>query len=143
MKKRSLLSLWFAAAATLAGMSAPVSPGQAVGIASDFLNSSTRNDLRRASGGKLSVCYTHADRLTGTNTLYAVSLGRQGGYVLVSADDAAPAVIGYSERGAFDSAAKSRTFNGAEEVSFKTQSTSSAVSASGIRTSWLTMNVLP
>ena len=104
MKKRSLLSLWFAAAATLAGMSAPVSPGQAVGIASDFLNSSTRNDLRRASGGKLSVCYTHADRLTGTNTLYAVSLGRQGGYVLVSADDAAPAVIGYSERGAFDSA---------------------------------------
>ncbi len=105
MNKRSLLSLCMATAATLGGMAAPVSPEKAVGIASDFLKSAPQPGMRKASGGKLRVSYTHVDKATGANTLYAVSRSNEGGYVLVSADDRAPAVIGYAGRGSFNAAA--------------------------------------
>ncbi len=55
--------------------------------------------VRTMSGPTASETYTVAER--GINTVYVLP-GATGGYVVLAADDLAPAVLGYSDNGVFD-----------------------------------------
>ncbi len=66
------------------------------GIASKFITGDSRMRKARAEGTKLSLA-------AATKGYYAYNIGKDGGFVLVAADDnVASAVLGYSDCGAFD-----------------------------------------
>ena len=54
----------------------------------------------RATG--TSHVYTDTDSATGLNGVYVFNRGFDNGYIVVSADDNAPALLGYSDTGTFD-----------------------------------------
>ena len=59
--------------------------------------------MRAPSGqSPLLQTHTHTDRTSGQTTVYVFTRGNADGYVLVSGDDRAPAVLGYSDRGGFN-----------------------------------------
>ena len=106
MKKKFYLSL-LAGALTAAGMSAaPVSPDQALAIADRFSASAVRGKRMSAPPAKARMKLAHTQRAQKSQDalFYAFNRGENAGYVLVSADDRLPEVIGYSSTGNFDAA---------------------------------------
>ena len=77
----------------------PVNENQARNIAASFMaNHSMRSTSLRMAHKAPMVKTAGAD-----NAAYYVFTGNQGGYVIVAGDDRAPAVLGYSDNGTFDS----------------------------------------
>lgn len=77
----------------------PVNENQARNIAASFMaNHSMRSTSLRMAHKAPMVKTAGAD-----NAAYYVFTGNQGGYVIVAGDDRAPAVLGYSDKGTFDS----------------------------------------
>ena len=77
----------------------PVNENQARNIAASFMaNHSMRSTSLRMAHKAPMVKTARAD-----NAAYYVFTGNQGGYVIVAGDDRAPAVLGYSDNGTFDS----------------------------------------
>ena len=78
---------------------APVNENQARSIAVNFMaNHSMRSTSLRMAHKAPMVKTAGAD-----NAAYYVFTGNRGGYVIVAGDDRVPAVLGYSDKGTFDS----------------------------------------
>lgn len=87
---------------TMEAIGAPVSPEAALGEAAEFL-SANPSGIRRAPGAgqaQLSLAYTSGN--SAGNHYYVFN--NDSGFVIVSADDRLPAVLGYSDSGQFDEA---------------------------------------
>lgn len=78
-----------------------ISPGEALTFASDFMNSA---QLQSASGSKsMKPMKTPGINVEGQITPYYVfNRGESDGFVIISGDDRAPKILGYSDRGCFD-----------------------------------------
>ena len=97
-KVKNLLVVMCLLAITTA-WAAPINENQARGIAASFMASHSMHSpsLRMAHKAPMA-------KSAGTdNAAYYVFTGNQGGYVIVAGDDRAPAVLGYSDNGTFDS----------------------------------------
>ncbi len=108
MNNRFLLILvWAMLLCGISASAAPVDPATAQGIARDFaVNATARQLMRKASSAapQMKLAYTYADQASGQNAFYVFNRGASDGYVLVSADDCAPAILGYADCGTFDPA---------------------------------------
>ncbi len=103
MNRKHYLSLLAALLATGGMSAAPVSPEEAMAKAREFVGASVRsNKMRKAPKANLKLAHTFKSEQTSTPLLYAFNRGDQDGYVLVSADNRLPDVIGYSSTGHFD-----------------------------------------
>ena len=74
----------------------PIQPGQAKKVAARWLA-----DAVKVSDDEVQIVYTHTDTQTGIVAFYAVNVGSHA-FVLVSADDVAKPVLGYSTEGKFN-----------------------------------------
>lgn len=94
-----LLCLFTASMALLAG---PVDEESAKNIAANFTNSSLR--LRSPANPESAVLTTAyiSSRTDGLNRFYVFNRGKSNGFVIVSGDDRAEAVLGYTDNGSFD-----------------------------------------
>ncbi len=79
---------------------APLTPQKAIATASDFIISRTPG-LKKAPGKtNLQIAYTST--VKEGNCFYIVESDSDKGYVVVSADDRLPSVLGYADTGTFD-----------------------------------------
>ena len=94
-----LLCLFTVSMALLAG---PVDEESAKNIAANFTNSSLR--LRSPANPESAVLTTAyiSSRTDGLNRFYVFNRGKSNGFVIVSGDDRAEAVLGYTDNGSFD-----------------------------------------
>lgn len=76
---------------------------QALKIAQSFLRDNVTSMKSQQKGGSdaLKLVYT-ADDTKGRSCVYVFNAGQDGGFVLVSAEDRATQVLGYSDTGSFD-----------------------------------------
>ncbi|MDE6289127.1 MAG: Spi family protease inhibitor, partial [Muribaculaceae bacterium] len=94
---RKLLSLIFAVTAIVAG-ARQVSPDEAAAIASEFLNSQS---IQRAPG-RVTVQRAKPANHQADAPFYVFNADDNHGFVIISGDDRARKVLGYSDTGAFD-----------------------------------------
>ena len=100
MKKvRNLLFLMSLLAITTA-WAGPINENQARSIAANFMANRSMPSATLKMAHKVPLTKTVVGN---TNAAYYVFTANQGGYVIVAGDDRAPAVLGYSENGTFDS----------------------------------------
>ena len=106
MKQKLTVGLFAALLAAASAYGSPVTPEQALDIASEFGRSATSRNMMRVptSSSAMTQVYKHVDVTTGLNAIYVFNRGKEDGYVLVSGDDRAPLILGFSDRGHFDSA---------------------------------------
>ncbi len=99
--RRNLSLLGIMAVTAASTWAAPVDESQAADMAAEFLNTNPTS-IRRApsSGASLSLAYKATD---GKTPLFYI-FNDADGFVIVSADDKFPAVLGYSDSGIFDEA---------------------------------------
>lgn len=98
-----MLTLLLAAGSAYA---APISPQQALDIAREFDGKAVKSRMMRApSASTFTQAYRHTNATSGTDAVYVINRGKADGYILVSGDDKAPLILGYSDRGHFDSTA--------------------------------------
>lgn len=92
----SLLSLMV----TSAAIGAPINKRQAQQTARLFL----KNRLANAqwTHTRTSVVHLPLSEATATDAYYIFNVGRQDGFVITSADDRMPDILGYADRGSFD-----------------------------------------
>ena len=83
--------------------SAPVTPNRAKAIAAQYLIRVTEGHKVAPAAKTLSLAYTGKDA-KGQNTLYAFNYGRNEGFVIIAGDDRAPEILGYTDRGTYDTA---------------------------------------
>lgn len=79
-----------------------ISPDEAMSAASDFLSSS---ELRTAVSANSTLSLMKApgvDKNTAVNPYYIFNRGDNDGFVIISSDDRAPKILGYSDKGKFD-----------------------------------------
>lgn len=100
MPRRYLLFL-FQLAICIGVSAASLSPQNAVEIGRKFILSGSSVRKAREYTGNLTVKYT-AVSSTGKNCFYVIGGDSGNGYVMVSADDRLPEIIGYSDSGTFD-----------------------------------------
>lgn len=90
----------------LAAQAAPVSPEAAMAEAGNFLNSGSPSRARSVDPTlRLSLAYTSSSEKDAQNYFYIFNTAsgqEEGGFVIISADDRLPAVLGYSDNGTFD-----------------------------------------
>ncbi|MBQ1583603.1 MAG: Spi family protease inhibitor, partial [Muribaculaceae bacterium] len=99
MRNRRTIFVMMCLLAIATAWAAPVNENQARNIAASFMaNHSMRSTSLRMAHKAPMVKTAGAD-----NAAYYVFTGNQGGYVIVAGDDRAPAVLGYSDNGTFDS----------------------------------------
>ncbi len=105
MKRKPLLLL-LAATAALLSPAAPVTVEQARDIAGQFMLDAARKNpkFKGAAGARpeFRVVYTAKNKTNGDNQFYVFNRGEGDGFILVSADDRVPQIIGYSDSGSFD-----------------------------------------
>ena len=84
--------------AIIAVWASPINENQARSIAADFMSrhAMTSTNLKMAHKAPLKSA------VGSDNAAYYVFNGSNGGFVIVSGDDSAPAVLGYSDKGTFD-----------------------------------------
>lgn len=85
---------------------APVDPDRALGIAREFEGNATMRRIMRkskAASPRMSLAYVHKGGASNLNALYVFNRGMSDGYIMVSGDDRAPLILGYSDKGSFDS----------------------------------------
>lgn len=83
------------------------SSSEAQTIANSFCQKSQTSTKRMSSGTTLTLAYTCSDgiatRSSGVNTYYYVfNIGDNNGFIIVSGDDRAKEILGYSDNGSFD-----------------------------------------
>lgn len=101
--RKTQLSLLAATMACLTAWGAPVSPESALATAERFAAaSSTQGKWNAASNGRMRLSHTQKSATDATPLYYVFNRGSDQGYVLVSADDRLPEIIGYSQTGSFD-----------------------------------------
>lgn len=83
--------------------SAPVTPNRAKAIAAQYLIRAAEGHKVAPAAKTLSLAYTGKDA-KGQNTLYAFNNGRNEGFVIIAGDDRAPEILGYTDRGTYDTA---------------------------------------
>jgi hypothetical protein len=96
--KRNVITLMCLLAITTA-WAAPINENQARGIAANFMASHSMHSPSLRMAHKAPMAKTAG----ADNAAYYVFTGNQGGYVIVAGDDRAPAVLGYSDEGTFNS----------------------------------------
>ena len=76
---------------------------QALKIAQSFLRSNVTamKSQQKSGSDALKLVYT-ADDTKGRSCVYVFNAGQNGGFILVSAEDRAAEVLGYSDTGTFD-----------------------------------------
>ncbi len=80
-----------------------ITPDEAISVASDFMSSS---DLQTATSAKSALRPMKApgvDANSGSSPYYVFNRGENDGFVIISGDDRAPKILGYSDKGSFDS----------------------------------------
>ena len=95
MKKQ--LYLLFALLLPMMAMAGPITPEQAQQAAAKFLN--LKGNARRAAAATLQQPVALVKNTAGQAMFYAVNVGQDGGFVLVSGSDLTDAVIGYADHG--------------------------------------------
>lgn len=95
---RKLYSLFGIMLLSLAAFAGTVSEEQALGEARAFL---LRN-VQGKSGLKLAPARFSLSTSASNESCYIFNVGEQDGFVVVSADDRTPAILGYAEQGSFD-----------------------------------------
>lgn len=84
---------------------APVDPARALAIAREFAdNAGSRHVMRKAKAGNpgMTLAYVYKDPASNLDAFYVFNRGTSDGYVMVSGDDRAPLILGYSDKGSFD-----------------------------------------
>ena len=102
MIKKSLLLLLTVVMSLMTASAATINEGQAKSIASKFLASrhgQATTPKIAARGPQLQA------PMAGNDAAYYVFNATSGGYVIIAGDDRAPAVLGYSDKGSFDTQA--------------------------------------
>ena len=94
MRKSLLFTLLLTTAASV--YAREISPQQALAAAGDFLNSGSR--------AKVAPSLQKPDDSSGHNPYYVFNTDGRHGFVIISGDDRAPKVLGYSETGSIDPA---------------------------------------
>lgn len=102
--------LFFLAALLFAGISSnlfarPIDAKKALDLASTFFTSKTGDPAALRDAPQLTIVYTATpeDALrSGQNLYYVVNRGSGQGFVIISADDRTPQVLGYSEHGSLN-----------------------------------------
>ena len=105
MRKDLFLSIMTIALVGSAIHAAPVDPDRALDIARDFAGNATSRQIMRkskAASPRMTLAYTHKDSATDIDAFYVYNRGTSDGYVMVSGDDRAPLILGYSDKGTFD-----------------------------------------
>ena len=106
MKIKTLLMLWALFIAAYGALAQTRSVTEAMSIAESFLSNTAGTNLRSAVGDKtLTVAYTSKSRIQSmpeTNNYYVFNRGDNNGFIIVSADERAIAILGYSNKGNFD-----------------------------------------
>lgn len=104
MKRLFTTGLLTALIAVATSYGAPRTPRQALDIARDFESGVTVGSMKRVASDRASLrqAYLHSDQVSGLQTVYVFNRGDADGYVLVSGDDRAPAILGYADNGSFD-----------------------------------------
>lgn len=104
--KKSLFAL-IATVASLAPaglQAAPVGRERAMEIASEFASGKHNSPMRQIPGKAVSLtaAYTHVDRKSGQEAFHVFNRGVGDGFVMVAADDRAPLILGYADKGSFN-----------------------------------------
>ena len=97
-KVKNLLVVMCLLAITTA-WAAPINENQARGIAASFMASHSMHSPSLRMAHKMPL----KSSVGSENAAFYVFNANQGGYVIVSGDDRAPAVLGYSDKGTYDS----------------------------------------
>ena len=102
MSKKSILLFVMSLVATSAAWAVEIPESQARNIAANFManHAISPNNLMIAGKASLRGTATSGDQAA----YYVFNAGHQDGYIIVAGDDRAPAVLGYSDKGAFDPA---------------------------------------
>lgn len=106
MRKELFLSVMTAALVGSVIHASPVDPDRALGIAHEFAGNATSRQMMRkpkAAGADMNLAYIHKDPASDMKAFYVFNRGTSDGYVMVSGDDRAPLILGYSDSGSFDS----------------------------------------
>ena len=103
MIKKGILLFVMSLAVMSTAWAESVSESQARSIAANFMASHAKsaNSLKMASKATLRDRGTSGEKAA----YYVFNAGVQNGYVIIAGDDRAPAVLGYSDKGAFDAQA--------------------------------------
>lgn len=97
---RHLLSILLLSAA-IAAYAGPISPGEAQAIASDFFNSRPTSNINKATQLAIRAAVLKEDH--GDQQPYYIFNAEGGsGFVIISGDDRARKILGYSDKGTFE-----------------------------------------
>lgn len=94
---RKIITFVALALAAVSTFAAPVSPQQALRLATQFGGNAI---IRHAPGATMKLAYTDKAK-SGENLFYVFNRGQHDGYVIVSADDRVATVLGYADNGSF------------------------------------------
>ena len=100
MKRISFFMLMMGLLASSTAWAMPINERQARNIAADFMASHALQSTNLNMAHKAPLTAAVAD--SGKAAYYVFNANR-GGYVIVAGDDRAPAILGYSDKGSFDS----------------------------------------
>ncbi|MBD5274688.1 MAG: hypothetical protein HDS37_01040 [Bacteroides sp.] len=85
------------------GMSArEISPSEAMSVASDFMNSTELRTSASATSALRPMMAPGVNADAQASPYYVFNRGESDGFVIISGDDRAPKILGYSDRGSFD-----------------------------------------
>ena len=79
-----------------------ITPDEAMSVASDFMSSSELKSSKVSNSSLRPMKAPGADANAGVNPYYIFNRGENEGFVIISGDDRAPKVLGYSDNGSFD-----------------------------------------
>jgi hypothetical protein len=101
--KRYLLFIIFLLSIALCSSAKQVSENEALSAAQNFFSQSTMSGVMKAKPvSGLNLAYTAVDKNATANLYYVFNCGTTDGYVIVSGDDRAQSILGYSDSGSFD-----------------------------------------
>jgi hypothetical protein len=101
--KRYLLFIIFLLSIALCSSAKQVSENEALSAAQNFFSQSTMSGVMKAKPvSGLNLAYTAVDKNATANLYYVFNCGTTDGYVIVSGDDRAESILGYSDNGSFD-----------------------------------------
>jgi hypothetical protein len=103
--RRNLNLLTLMLLVSLTMNAAPIDSTQALSIANSFITKAELNNVMRKTPSmkSLKLAYTSTSENSETNCFYIFNRGDNEGFVIVSGDDRAPDVLGYTDKGTFSS----------------------------------------
>ncbi|MDE6560541.1 MAG: C10 family peptidase [Muribaculaceae bacterium] len=101
MKKYTLGFMMFLLGAYTAS-ARQITPDEAMSVASDFMSSSELKSSKASNSALHIMKAPGLDANAGVSPYYIFNCGENDGFVIISGDDRAPKVLGYSDKGSFD-----------------------------------------